>query len=74
MLNTETNTPAMLKRIKHAWVQQKIARGGVSLDFEHGQWWVTHLVTGAQWSVHDCADLQGEDTFDFEQVTCGDDD
>lgn len=36
-------------------------------DFEHGQWWLTHKPTGAQWSVNDEAD-----GFCFERVSDGD--
>ena len=36
-------------------------------DFEHGQWWITHVPTGAQWSV--CDSEPGP--FCFEQVTRG---
>lgn len=38
-------------------------------DFEHGQWWITDLDSGAQWSVNDCS---GPQAFTFEQVTQGD--
>lgn len=38
----------------------------LSADFEHGQWWITDLDTGAQWSVVDTS--RG---YDFEQVTEG---
>jgi len=41
-------------------------------DFEHGQWWVTCVNCGAQWSVVDCVgEIKGE-YFDFEQVSDGD--
>jgi predicted cupin superfamily sugar epimerase len=40
-------------------------------DFEHGQWWITDLDSGAQWSVNDCT---GPACFDFEQVTRGEED
>ena len=43
----------------------------LSVDWEHGQWWVTNLDTGAQWSVHLCSGPRG---LDFEQVSDGDDD
>ena len=38
-------------------------------DYEHGQWWITHVPSGAQWSVHDCS---GPAVFDFERVSDGD--
>ncbi len=40
-------------------------------DYEHGQWWVTDLDTGAQWSVTDCQTPDGREYFGFEQVTEG---
>jgi len=39
----------------------------LQIDFEHGQWFITHLPTGAQWSVNDSSD-----GFDFEQISEGD--
>jgi hypothetical protein len=42
-------------------------------DYEHGQWWITDLETGAQWSVVDCWTDAIGDYFGFEQVTAGDD-
>lgn len=41
--------------------------------YEHGQWWVEHKPTGAQWSVNDL-ERDGEDKFCFEQVTLGEED
>lgn len=38
--------------------------------YEHGQWWVEDAKTGAQWSVCD-AEIDGEDTFVFEEVSRG---
>jgi hypothetical protein len=40
----------------------------ITTDFEHGQWWITCLSCGAQWSVHDL----NQHDFDFEQVSQGD--
>ncbi len=42
----------------------------LSCDFEHGQWFVTCLHCGSQWSVNDCD--PGIDGFDFEQISDGD--
>jgi hypothetical protein len=75
LLNTETNTPAMEARILRAVNTQlgNPARSYVefSAAFEHGQWWVEHLPSGAQWAVNDAETRDGEATFDFEQVTLG---
>lgn len=65
MLNSETNTPAMERRIKKA----ALVRFGCEAKpvFEHGQWWVT-FGDGSQYSVCD-AEPGG---FYFEQVTAAD--
>lgn len=49
-----------------------IALGDIQTDFEHGQWWVTQLTTGAQWSVFDTVCVRGCEDLGFEQVTKGD--
>ena len=84
MLNTERNTPTMEKRIRTSFRksqqgyrfgmdgerQPKLARHRkFTCDFEHGQWWVSDLDTGAQWSVCDSGN-----GFCFEQVTQGEED
>lgn len=73
-LKTETNTVAMERRVMSAAraIQWKLKRPKLSIDFEHGQWWVTDLKTGAQWSVVDAEGGNSVDGFDFEQVTDGD--
>ena len=70
MLNTETNTRKMKQRITDA------ATGALGLarfqtDFEHGQWWLTDLDSGAQWSVCDAEGQDSIDGFSFEQVSQG---
>ena len=75
MLMTETNTQAMCRRVLRA-AKARLGSGRYQADFEHGQWWVTKLSTGAQWSVVDC---EGPVSFgckkgvylDFEQVSEG---
>lgn len=68
MLDCETNTAKMARRVSGAARKQlKLRR--LQVDFEHGQWWVTDLRSGAQWSVTDANTTSG---FDFEQVTEGD--
>ncbi len=39
--------------------------------YEHGQWWVEDVTTGAQWSVVDAVGGRAVNGFDFEQVTDG---
>lgn len=49
-------------------------RARYNSDFEHGQWWITDLDTGAQWSVCDAEGTEANGVFDgfcFERVTEG---
>lgn len=69
-LMTETNTPAMERRVLRA-ARFRLGKRRFQTDFEHGQWWVTELGTGAQWSVVDCQTQDGVDYLDFEQVSRG---
>ena len=73
-LKCETNTAAMDSRIQRAfeaWCGS--TDGQIQTDFEHGQWWVTVLATGAQYSVVDATGCGSVDGFRFENVTKGDD-
>lgn len=45
----------------------------IQIDLEHGQWWVTRLDDGAQWSVVEASGPGSWDGFAFELVTQGDD-
>ena len=78
ILNTETNTPAMeakiLKAVRRALVNPARRYAEFRTFFEHGQWWVEHLPSGAQWSVCDASGPSCPDGFDFEQVTPGSED
>lgn len=68
MLKTETDTPAMEKRVlRDAYTV--LGKRNLRAYFEHGQWWITHTPSGAQWAVNDT--LIG--LFDFEQVSPGED-
>lgn len=71
MLRTETNTPTMARRILKA-ARYSLKRRTLQADFEHGQWWITHAPSGAQWSVCDAQTAAGVAYFDFEQVSQGD--
>lgn len=70
MLKTEQNTQAMHKRVRSA-ASKHFGRKRFSADFEHGQWWITILGSGAQYSVVDADGPGTVDGFDFEQVTEG---
>lgn len=68
MLRCETNTETVMNDVRTAFEESFPVHGRISVDFEHGQWWVTCSNCGAQWSVHDA----DGDKFDFEQVSDGD--
>lgn len=70
-LMTETNTPTMEQRVLRT-AHAKLRRRSLQADFEHGQWWVTDLDNGQQWSVVDCETHDGKAYLDFEEVTRGD--
>ena len=67
MLMTETNTPAMEKRVLHD-ARLVLGKRNLIAIFEHGQWWIEHRPSGAQWAVNDT----NIGLFDFEQVSLGD--
>lgn len=74
-LLTETNTPAIERRVLRAAVHTLGGRRReYQADFEHGQWWITRLASGAQWSVVDCQTAAGVDYLGFERVSQGDED
>ncbi len=71
MLRTETNTQKVERSVL---ASAKVTLGNsrhLIAFFEHGQWWIENLRTGAQWSACD-AESAGRKYFDFEQVTQGD--
>lgn len=70
-LKTETETTAIRLRILRAFRKQQRRRLHIVADFEHGQWWISHLPSGAQWSVVDAEGGLSVDGFDFEQVSDG---
>jgi len=74
MLKSETNTPRMEKLIGDAFdIKFPHLKGDCNVDFEHGQWWVHHIFSGAAWSVVDAEGPGSIYGFDFEQVSEGDD-
>lgn len=72
-LKTEINTPEMGERVTEAFEASGIAEGTIQSNFEHGQWWITVLESGAQWSVCDAEGGDAVDGFCFEQITEGED-
>jgi hypothetical protein len=68
LIGTEHNNRATETAIEKAF--KAVARKGerYQFDYEHGQWWVTELGTGAMWGVYDTH--PGE--FSFEVVARGD--
>ena len=68
-LLTETNTRAVSRLVLAAARSILGKRRHLSADFEHGQWWITDLDTGRQWSVCDDTSAHG---VCFEQVSAGD--
>lgn len=71
MLKTERNTKTMEKRVLKM-ARKMLGTRNVSAFFEHGNWWVSNLKTGAQYSVVDAEGPNTIDGFDLEQVTDGD--
>ncbi len=78
MLDTERNTRRIEGRVRAAGIDAGlVTRRTARAFFEHGQWWLEHADTGAQWSVHDSSGAEGIHTFRgfcFEQVTQGEED
>jgi len=75
MLKTERNNKTMGLRVLRAFRKHFAVRArshSYSADFEHGQWWITYLLTGAQWPVCDADGVGSTDGFCFERVTQGD--
>jgi hypothetical protein len=72
VLQTEQNTRPMGKRVLAA--ARRVLGNGQSYQagFEHGQWWVSVLGSGAQYSVVDATGANTYDGFGFELVTRGD--
>ncbi len=68
MLKCEINT-AEMEVVVLRYAKTELRRRNLQADFEHGQWWITHLPSGAQWSVCDANTPSG---FCFEQVSMGD--
>lgn len=73
-LRSTVNTPDVEREILiDAADHLDVPEAELQADFEHGQWWITVLGTGAQYSVVDCETQGGDEYFGFEQVSRGDD-
>jgi hypothetical protein len=72
MRNTERNTASMERRVRSAARRAGLVTSRTaSTFFEHGQWWIENIRTGAQWSVCDASGPSAPDGFCFEQITQG---
>ena len=67
-----TNTPEIKMKVLSFANRDLSGEGRLQADFEHGQWYVTDVDSGAQWSVNDAEDKNGKFFFFFEQITEGD--
>jgi hypothetical protein len=72
-LRSTVDTPEMHDTVLSE-ARETLERHKLTATFEHGQWWIEDVETGAQWSVVDCESQTGQEYFDFEQVTQGDED
>lgn len=57
---------AFIRDDDHELSNSSLKEKDLQVDYEHDQWWITYLPTGAQWGVHDT-----ENGFCFEQVSEG---
>lgn len=71
MVKAERNTKTMEKRVL-AMARKMLGTRNVSAFFEHGQWWVVNVKTGAQYSVVDAEGPNTIDGFDLDQISDGD--
>lgn len=44
----------------------------ISVDFEHGQWFITCLDCGAQWAANEAENRSGEEYYHFDRISFGD--
>jgi hypothetical protein len=74
-LKTTQNTVSVERTVRKAARAAKLAPAGdLAAWFEHGQWWVENIKSGAQWSVCDAIGANTFYGFCFEQVSRGDGD
>jgi hypothetical protein len=67
---SETNTQKIRWQVYDA-AREILENNDIQTDFEHGQWYVTVLATGAQYAVNDVESNDGNTVngFGLEQVT-----
>jgi hypothetical protein len=69
-LKTEQHTTTIERRVRRAAREAGIVNvRTASVFFEHGQWWIENVRTGAIWSVVDAEGNGSYDGFGFEQIT-----
>lgn len=73
VLRSTVDTPEMEQAVLSE-ARDTLERHNLTATFEHGHWWIEDKEDGAQWSVVDCETATGEEYFDFEQVTQGEED
>lgn len=73
MLITSQNTTRARLRVQAAVHTARGMGRPLQFDYEHGQWWVTNVRTGAQWSAVDATPGVKGTGIDFEQITDEDD-
>ena len=73
-LRSTINSPEVEQDILWAAAQRLGRTRRLEADYEHGQWWITDLDSGRQWSVVDAEGGPAVDGFDFELVSDGDED
>lgn len=71
MLKTEQNTPAMAKQVLKTAHIKFGNRVRMQANFEHGQWWLTLVDSGRQYSVVDAEGGNSINGLDFELVSEG---
>lgn len=73
-LKTEINTPEMRTRVHKAFLAGYFLADGECIEpiFEHGQWYIVNVASGAVWSACDGEGGPAIDGFVFEEIDKGD--
>jgi hypothetical protein len=72
MLKAETNKPSVYRSILKSARKSLKPHKPLQADFEHEGWFITCVNCGAQWSVNDAQNINGEFYFQFDEITNGD--